>query len=368
MGVLSTFGTIFPPPAYMTLASIGVDFSDTSLKYIYLTRSSRYQSGTELSAWGDITLSAGAIVDEEVKDIGRLASVLQEVKKRCGTSYVRISLPEEHAYIFETELKRGMPGREIRGLLEFKLAENVPISPREAYFDYNIVADQSDGETVHAVVTVYAKEKIERYYEACSVAGVVPVSFEVESQAIARAATRRGETGSTMIVDFGKNHTGIGVVYRDALMHTSTSAIGGEVLSRAMRDVLGECKEEELTTLKNVHGLRATHPNKKVRDAILKVIDKITDELGTHIEYWNTREHGKKQRAIARIILCGGSANLAGLPEHLSRTLSVPAKRAEVWHNVFSTDSFVPPIDRRHSYGYATAIGLSLPNVIDTYL
>jgi Tfp pilus assembly PilM family ATPase len=68
----------------------------------------------------------------------------------------------------------------------------------------------------------------------------------------------------------------------------------------------------------------------------------------------------RDERKIEKVILCGGSANLMGLPEYLSESLSIPTERARVWQNAFSLESFVPPITQRYSLGYATAIGLAL--------
>ena len=76
------------------------------------------------------------------------------------------------------------------------------------------------------------------------------------------------------------------------------------------------------------------------------------------------RSGDMKEKKINSIILCGGSSNLKGLPSYFSETLGVPCVRGNVWENVFSLKDTVPPIDRRHSLGYATAIGLGLKNIV----
>ena len=63
---------------------------------------------------------------------------------------------------------------------------------------------------------------------------------------------------------------------------------------------------------------------------------------------------------IQSIILCGGSANLKGISGYFSETVGIHTEHAEVWDNAFSLEDYVPPIDKRHSLGYATAIGLAL--------
>ncbi len=198
------------------------------------------------------------------------------------------------------------------------------------------------------------------YYEACIGAGVTPLSFEVEAQAIARATIPKGDTGTHMIVDFGKTRTGIGIVYRGVLMYTSTIDIGGAELSAALRQQIGDKPESELTEIKNTQGLVQSVEGSEVYDALLPTMSAIIDEVRIRMDYWNTRDVSRDGRQIESVILCGGSVNMKGLPEYFSEMLKVPAKRANVWANAFSLENYIPEIGRRYSYGYSTAVGLAL--------
>jgi type IV pilus assembly protein PilM len=359
MDVLKTLTRVLPPPSFIELPSAGVDISDTSLKYIQFAPDNWSGTKLELKHWGDIEIPVGALHRGEVNDQARLTEAIREMKARTGISNVRVSLPEERAYLFQTEIKRGTPFKEIRGLLEFRLEENVPLSPRDAFFDYDIIEGVTEGDTLLVSVTAYAKETIMKYYESCTAAGVLPISFEVEAQAIARAATLSHDANTYMIVDFGKTRTGVGIVHRSVLMYTSTIDIGGADLSKAMREVLGDRPEDELTEIKNTRGLVPGIENKTATEAMLPVVSSIVSELRTRIQYWNSRRT-ESNHEIKAIILCGGSVNMKGLPEYLTENLGVEAKRADVWQNAFSIDEHVPPIAKRYSYGYATAIGLAL--------
>ena len=163
-----------------------------------------------------------------------------------------------------------------------------------------------------------------------------------------------------MIVDFGKTRMGVGIVHQGVLMYTSTIEIAGVQLSQDMRGVLGELAESELTKIKNTKGLLRTKDNEAIATILEKYATTIADELGIRMHYWHSRGIDRDEREIKKIILCGGSANLFGLPEFLSQKLAVPVERAHVWTNAFSLDEHVPQITRRYSYGYATAIGLAL--------
>jgi len=173
-------------PSYVQLPSVGLDISDTSLKYISL-RPGQDQP-FDLVDWGDISIPSGVLQRGEVHDVKQLTAILTECREKTGAEFVRVSLPEERAYLFETELKRSTPIKEMRNLLEFRLAENVPIPARDVFFDYTVlpIASESD-RSMHVAVTAYTKETVQTYYEACRAAGLQPLSFEVEAQAMSRS-------------------------------------------------------------------------------------------------------------------------------------------------------------------------------------
>jgi len=115
-----------------------------------------------------------------------------------------------------------------------------------------------------------------------------------------------------------------------------------------------------LTEIKNTQGLVRAVEDAQVFEAIAPVMFDITNQIQTRIQYWNNKESSAVGRQIESIILCGGSVNMKGLPAYFTEMLGIESKRAEVWQNAFSLDAHVPSINRRYSYGYATAIGLAL--------
>lgn len=363
MSLFANVSKVLPVPQYMTLPSVGVDISDTSLKYVAFTPGQDANT-LALKHWGDIDIPADTFARGNVTNPQQLTAALKEVKEKTGISYVRMSLPEERAYLFETEVKRTAAFKEIRGLLEFRLEENVPLSPRDAFFDYEILEQSDPRKPLHVSVTVYARETIMGYYEAARAAGLIPLSFEVEAQAIARASLPAHDTGTHMIVDFGKTRTGVGIVHNGTLMYTSTIDIGGKELSTALRRQLGEQPESALTEIKNTQGLVRVAGDTAAYDALLSTMSAIKDEIAMRMQYWESHTRDVIDRDIQSIVLCGGSCNLKGLPSYFTETLGVEAKRAQVWQNAFSLDAYIPPIGRRYSYGYSTAIGLALTSFV----
>jgi type IV pilus assembly protein PilM len=364
MSTRSIFEKFIPPPQYLMMPSVGVDISDTSLKYIKFSEGRHMSSRHVLEQWGEIDIPEGVLNRGQVLDQKKLSLVLSELKDKTKAEYIRVSLPEEKAYLFETEIKRSTPVKEIRGLLEFRLEENVPIPAREAFFDYDILESDTTDRSLRVVVAAYARDTILNYYDACLASKLTPISFEVEAQAMVRAALPTQSLGAHMLVDFGKTRTGIGIVFDGVLMYTSTIDFGGNQLSEILRKELGNITESELTNIKNNQGLIKGVNDSVCYDALISTISVIKDEIDARIQYWHAADYKQKERRILSVTLCGGSINLKGLPEYFTESLGVPTVRANVWQNAFSIEDFVPPIDLRHSYGYATAIGLALKKTV----
>ncbi len=364
MQLFSALSRFFPPPTYISLPSVGVDISDTSMKYVSFRPSLRPEKVRTLDLWGDINIPENVLQRGEIKDVKILTDVLKEFKSKTNAEFIRVSLPEERAYIFETEVKKNIPTKEIQSLLEFRLEENVPIAAREAIFDYEMVDSDEKSSTMKVVVAAYQRETILQYYEVCRAAGLTPLSFEVEAQAMARAVVASGCSDTVMLIDFGKTRTGVGILTRGSLLYTSTIDIGGGQLSQVLRKTVGDLAESELTKIKNTSGLIRTVENTGIYESLLSTISVIKDEIAARMQYWHLKDTNKESRRIKKIFLCGGSVNLNGLPEYLSESLGVPCARADVWTNAFKTNLVVPPITKRYSYGYATAIGLALKNTV----
>ena len=358
MSILRRF---LAPPNYLLLPCLGIDVSDTSLKYVEF--SSR-GSSLKLEKYGDLDVPEGIMHQGEILDTEGLAKVMNEVRESTGVSLVRMALPEEKAYLFETTVEYDTPYKEIRGNLEFHLEENIPIPLEEALFDYQIMDAEKEGEPMKVAVSAYTRKTVMKYYEVAKMVGMHPLSFEVEAQAIARAVLDPEDQGTHLVLDFGKSRTGIGIVHKGSLLYTSTIEIGGRELSIALRRQLGDKEESDLTEIKNTLGLVRTFEDTTAYDAMITTMSAIKDEVSTRMQYWNSRINIKdsKDQQIKSIILCGGSCNLKGLPDYLSQTLGVDVVRGNVWRNAFDLNDYIPPIDKKHSYGYATAIGLAMAN------
>jgi type IV pilus assembly protein PilM len=356
MRLTRSLGRWFPVPGILLPHASGVDITDASIKWLTLAPRG---SGFVVAAYGSEPLQPGIVQTGTVRDAEALADALKTVKQKTKIAHAHAALPEEGAFVFSMHV-HATTRQEIMNVIEFELEGRVPIPPKQAVYDFDFVGARGEnGEEI--AVTVFPRELAEGYADAFAKAGIELRSLEIEARSIGRAVSKHGDP-VTLLVDCGKGRTGIAILKNGFPIFTSTIELGGEQMSQALMQTLS-ISEEEAMSFKNEHGLVADDPSKQAAfSALDKVASQLADEIARHYRFWDTRRVEASERIlpVERVFLVGGSVNLKGFPEYIAGRVHVLAERPDVWRNVANFDDYIPPIEYRHSFQYATAIGLAL--------
>jgi len=345
----------FPLPRFFRAPSFGLDISDESIKYAELLDT---RVGTKMGRFGERAIPPGIIESGKIRDSTRLQSILANLGKEVGIQSVRISLPEEQVYLFKLKLeKTGL--KNVRESIELVLEEHVPIAAPDAIFDYEIIGE--DSQYLELEVGTIPKVVVENYLLIFKNSGLQVQSCELEAQAIARAVVPKGDTGTYMIVDFGKKRTGIFIASHEMVVFTSTLDIGGISLDEAIAKTFNATLEEA-EKMKQEHGLERNTTNREMFSVLLNSVSVLRDEIEKHYIYWHTHkdEEGHANPPIKKILLVGGDSNLIGLTDYLSLSMKMPVELANVWVNIDSAEHYVPEIPLQRSIAFAAALGLAL--------
>lgn len=351
--VVGGFAHAFPPPKYLTMPAAGIDVSDYSIKHMSLRRTKK---AMRIDSWGKVDLPAGVVDRGEVKESATFTKLLERVREEHRYEYVHVALPEEHAYLFQTELPRASHA-EITQMLEFHLKENVPIGADEALFDYNIIKERPDAFVVN--VSVYPSSLANAYLACLEDAGLVPISLEIEGQATARALIPPDQMEPILVVDIGRNEASVSISKGGIVTFTANLDTGGDFFTRAVARGL-DISFQEAEKLKRAQGFRDTKENSTVFETLVPVAAELRSNLRKHLVYWQQHAVSGDVADVAKVVLVGGSANILGLTEYLEAELGVPVETGSVWRNVFPEGHFVPEIHAAHSLEFATAVGLAL--------
>lgn len=353
----------FPTPSLLTPAAAGIDISDSSIKWIVL---SRHPQVHQILTYGEISLEQGIVTGGIVRDVSRLAEVLREVRSELGSiCCAHAALPEEAAYVFSMHVPRGTSRQQTLRLIEFEFEDRVPIPPAAAIFDFSVILPRDSEADDETSVVVFPREVADAYAEAFELSGMTLLSLEIEARSIARAVSAHSQNEPiTLIVDIGRARTGFAVVKHGYPIFTSTVEVGGDLITNAISQAMS-LTPEETVLFKNEHGLVPDGKDTKGVEVVSGVASAIADEVARHYHYWDTRrnDRGERMTPVGKVILIGGSANLRGLPEYIAGRVHAPTELGDIWQHVAPFADYVPPIDKRQSLQYATAVGLALRGI-----
>lgn len=338
------------------MPAAGIDIGASSVKTVVFNK---HFGDCTVRSFSENELAEGVVVDGGIEKPDALVEVLRSIRLRERVRFAHASLPERKAYLYQIFIPNEARG-DLRAAVEFSLESNVPIQPKDVYFDYEVVRTVSNGVVVS--VSVYAKRVVDDYYNVFHQAGIELRSFEIESQAVGRSIlNEEDKTHTTIVVDFGRKTTRIAIYDHGVVGFAATIDVGGEKLTSAVMKHFS-VSSEEAETIKNEKGFLQSESNRDLYEALMTTVSVLKDEISRHIVYWDTQnsEENIPHDPVDRMILIGGNANLKGLSEYLSRALNLPSRTGDVWQHAFSLDTYIPGMPRHRSLEYVTTVGLAL--------
>lgn len=323
----SILHTISPTPNYLTLDPVGLDISNDAVRLMHFTN----EKDTRIpDIYKEVPLKEFCPLLENETDLDgcdELRSILQNLKTEFHLRYVHVSLPEAKTYVFKTEVPR-VALATLEEALAFKIEENVPLSPDDVVFDYKVIPNHISNEKVNVVVWALPKSIIEVYSQLLNDVGLVPVSFEPESHALAKSVVPKEDTSPYLVLNMKKSDVTMSIVEHNAVHYTSTLPVPSTDI------------------IKDLNGSAA--------NAFKEQINKL-------LIFWFTNQNqSNPQEKIQTVILSGAYAMTPGFTTFLERRLKVNVRIANVWSNCFSLNEYVPMISYKKSLDYGTSIGLML--------
>ncbi len=356
------FFDYFPPPRFLEFPYIGINITPRAVRFIEILR---VKNGFRVGRFAEKKLTSynptiSLIENKEVE------SALRDLKTEYGLKFIEAALPEEKSYLFKMEIPNKSEN-EICNHIEFHLEENVPISLEEAIFDYHVIEKDPDKKEVafkEATVSVLPKQVVNEYIELFHKVGLIPVSFLIESQAIAKAVIKKGDRDTYLIVHINDTKTEVAIVSDDAVQFTSTLAVGADDFTSAIVKQFN-ITPDQAKKLKREKGFVKDKENKDLFFALISVASALKDEIERVHVYWHTHvEKVQNDRGkVKKILLTGKDASIVGFKEYITESVRVEAEVADVWVNGFSFDDYIPPIEYHDALDYATVIGLALPKL-----
>ncbi len=330
----------FPAPAFLQMPSVGFSIADSAIRAINFKKG---KVDLEIDQYGETPIPEGVVSAGHIHKPKELVALVAELKKAHDMRYIRATLPEEKAYLFTARLPM-MNGSEVRGSIESIIEENVPLLVSESVFDYETLRYPKESkEHIDVSVSVLPTTAVMMYQNVFDAANLVPVHYEIESQAIAKSVVPRSMSEPCVLIHLCRAKVGLYIVYGGTVNFTSTLSIAPVNLDPFSEEVINA--ETAFVT--------ETYP----------IIEDVVLEIRKLFSFWESQSDKFKREhtPIKKALVCGSFANVPGIDTFLSSKTNLEVSIANVWENAFSLDTYVPPISKNDALGFATAIGVALP-------
>jgi Tfp pilus assembly PilM family ATPase len=326
----SIFFRLFPPPEFLMMHCVGLDISDDAVHYLSYKNPISDKTVAHFRA---ADLPSGLLNGGDTTDPEKLRNELVAFKEKAGLHFVKVSIPEEKAYLFQTEVpSTGIES--IRQNIESKLEDSAPLAPQDAIFHFDLLPPAVPGGNLRASVSVVPRTYIEKMLNLLHSAGLYPLAFEVVPRSLARILVPPHSGKTIMVVHILNRKIGVYVVSSGTVSFTST----------VDRDTIS----------------KSDAPRTSVEDTIAKEVIRI-------YEYWISRHDTV---AIHDVVLVGAGADayeeaVKSALASFSLNVFVP----DIWANINGHHKGakghhreVPPISKKESLSYAVAAGLAILN------
>lgn len=290
-------------------------------------------------------LAAGIVSGGELRDTQALAEALRTFfdSEKLPKRGVRLGVASSRIGVRSFEIPAIDDEAQFLNAVRFRAQEALPIALDEAVVDYRVLDERegADGATIRRVLLVVAhRELVDRYVEACKLAGLTLSGIDLEAFALLRAlaAPADRDQSALVAVSIGHDRTTLAVSDGRVCEFTRVLEWGGEMLTSSLAralDTTPEDAEEVMRTL-SIEGESGAGV-----DAVRRGVDALARELVSSLTYYQSQPDSL---AIGEVIVTGEAAQLGGLAEELSRLLGVPVHvgdplaRFDVTHPVADED------------------------------
>jgi len=342
----------------LRVSAAGLDLSD---EYIKIVDFSGARGQLRLTRHGEEKIPLGVVENGKILKPADLVQSLTRIREKHGITNIIAALPEEDAYVVKLRIP-AMKRKNLREAIELQLEEFVPLKPSEAEFDYHVLREPTqDHPFFDCKVSVLPQVSVQSYLDAFTQAGLRPLAFEIEGQALARAVIPEHDPAPLMIVDFGKWRTGIAIVVDHHLRFSATVPFGGSHLNKQIMEKF-QVSEDQAEAMKREQKQVPAAQAEEFTSLVIASLAVLADEVNKYKLYWldHKDETGDSRPKLEGLYLCGGSSNIEGMCAKLQEAVGLPAQTANPWINAFSLKDHIPALPANDALRYATAIGLAL--------
>ena len=339
---------------------IGLDITTSSVKLIELSRDGDQYRVESYAA--EATPHAG-VSEKAILDPIVVGEAIERAIRRSGvrSKYAAVAISSDAAITKVIQMPKELQGRDLEAQVALQADQYIPFPMEEVSYDYEVMGPSDRDPSSQDVLLVATRtENIELRQAAVAAAGLTAKIVDVEAFTLERACQLMthqmlaGGLGRTIaVLDFGASSTTFSVLHNLRVTYTRDFAFGGQQLTEEIMRTYG-LSMEDAGRAKKEGGLPANY-QPEVLDPF---IDDMTSQVSRSLQFYLASGTGREQPE--QLLVCGGCANIAGVPEVITSRVGIPAERGDPLGQMKISARAKAHGVHRDSTALLTACGLAL--------
>lgn len=344
---------------------IGIDIGSHAIKAIVL----QHQSGTsttidttpshyQLKQLTTVSTPKGLLVDREITDIEGIAKAIGLVRQRIPKSISQAAVAVSGASVITKiiYMDAALSDEELESQIQIEADSLIPYPSHEISLDFESLGLNPTDETkVNVLISAARTESIETRVSALEQGGFKAKVVDVESFALARAATlclsqfpSEAHSQPIAIIDIGATIMMTTIIENGETIYTRDQSIGGEQLTQALADTY-QLSHDDAEMAKRQSNI----PNDDIFGTVENFRQALIQQVRRALQLF-TSSTGREP--IQYLLLSGGCIHLKDLTKQLSEAVNINVQLANPFQ---AMDSTLPNATQVPSE-YMIALGLAL--------
>lgn len=293
---------------------LGIDISSTAVKLLELSKSGgRYR----VESYGVEPLPANAVQEKNITDIEGVGDAVSRLVSRArpGTKLAAAAVAGSAVITKVIEMDSNLTEDEMETQLKVEADQYIPFPLDEVRMDFQAIGpSEKNPDRNDVLIAASRTENVEARSDALEIGGLEGKVVDVEAYAMERAfqmvlpqLPNAEELETVAVFDIGATMTTLNVFHQGRTVYTREQLFGGKQLTEEIQRRYGISMEEAGLAKKT-----GELPDDYETEVLQPFKDAIVQQVNRSLQFF----YGSTQfNEVDYILLAGGSASIAGLPD-----------------------------------------------------
>lgn len=328
---------------------LGIDIAAGGIKVVELKNE---KGRARLTTYGFTDTPSGdglGTVDKGAEAAALLGKILKKAKTTTTKAVTGLHISSVFSALVSVPAREG---KELRAAIELQARKLVPLPLEQMVIDWKMLPVQ-EGANTSVLITGAAKTLVGKYIDIFKRAKLDLLSLETEAFALVRSLVGK-EKGGVLVCDMGAVRTSLIVISGGIPMISRSLDIGGAAITKTLASHMGVSLSQAEDMKRDL---------RSVGNELPKTIENMMTILANEIKYnLNLYTSQGEGAPVEKILLTGGSAQIPGIPEFMTRAVGIKTFLGDPWARVIYPESLRPVLDAIGSR-FAVAIGLAMRDI-----